>query len=69
MIAVDARSEAIAAYRARKAVLLEEAGEAERSRRPITAARKRQSARLLSMAIVSEELDSLPTGIVREEVE
>ena len=66
MIVMDARQAAIATYRDRKVALEAEARDDEKSRRPIRAAHKRQAARLLSMAIVSEELDTLPTGIVRE---
>lgn len=63
---MDARQAAIAAYEARKTELEAEARDDEKSRRPIRAAHKRQAARRLTLAIVSEELDSLPTGIVNE---
>lgn len=63
----EARIDVIAAYRTRIEALLHEAEESDRSRRPITAAKKRQAARLLRLAIVAEEIDPLPTGIVREE--
>jgi hypothetical protein len=62
---LDARTEVIAAYKARKAALLEAAQEDERTRRPIGAAHKRQAARILGICIVSEEVDSLPPGIFR----
>ena len=67
MIVMDARQAAIATYQDRKALLEAEARDDEKARRPIRAAHKRQAARRLTLAIVSEELDSLPTGIVRDE--
>lgn len=63
MMATDTRSEVIAAYRARRSVLLDEASEAERQRRPIAAAKKRAAARLISKAISDEVVDDVPTGI------
>lgn len=62
-MAVDARGEVIAAYRARRTLLLHEATDAATKRRPITARLKREAASILSRAISDEILDQRPTGI------
>jgi hypothetical protein len=60
-----ARDEAVATYRARRDVLMAEAREDERSHRPLTAAHKRHAARLMSLYVLSEEIDARPTGLSR----
>jgi len=60
---MDTRGAVIAAYRARRTVLLEEAAKDERDRRVIGAARKRHAAELIARAISDEIVDDRPTGL------
>lgn len=64
----QARSEVIAAYRSRRSVLLDEAAEDERRNRPISSARKRQAARVISRAVSDEVVDEQPSGLLRPDI-
>jgi len=62
---IDARSEVIAAYRARRSELIDQAADDEQHRRPLNAAKKRAAARVISRAISDEIVDDIPSGIER----